>query len=215
MIVKPDKTVSTIAKSAIVPFVDNFDFEHPVHIGPGCAVRSKKIGKYTFINADTLIFDMVEIGRFCTFARGCHIAGVEHPFHYLSTSFYRISNNWFPDDPAHKETLKIRNQPSPGRKREMKTLIGNDVWFGANALVLRGVSIGDGVVVGAGSVVTRDIPPYAIVGGNPAKIIKMRFDDLTITKLNRLKWWSLDLSVIETLPFDDVDECIRIIDEIC
>jgi len=155
---------------------------------------------------------MVEIGRFCTFARGCHIAGVEHPFHYLSSSFYRISNNWFPDDPIHKATVKIRNKPSPERKRQTKTIIGNDVWFGANSLVLKGVNIGDGAVVGAGAVVTKDIPPYAIVGGNPAKIIKMRFDEETVKKLMQLKWWEQDLSIIETLPMDDIDECINILE---
>ncbi len=212
MSTKPDKAVSTIAKSAIVPHVDSDDFEHPVHIGPGCAVRAEKVGRYTFINASTIIFDMVEIGRFCTFARGCHIAGVEHPFHYLSSSFYRISNNWFPDDPIHKATVKIRNKPSPERKRQTKTIIGNDVWFGANSLVLKGVNIGDGAVVGAGAVVTKDIPPYAIVGGNPAKIIKMRFDEETVKKLMQLKWWEQDLSIIETLPMDDIDECINILE---
>ncbi|EHK6278504.1 CatB-related O-acetyltransferase [Escherichia coli] len=209
-----DKSVSTIAKSAIVPHVDAPEFEHPVHIGPGCAVRAEKVGRYTFVNASTIIFDGVHIGRFCTFARGCHVAGVEHPFHYLSSSFYRISNNWFPDDPVHKATNKIRNTPAPGRNRDMKTIIGNDVWLGANSLVLKGVKIGDGAVIGAGAVVTKDVPPYAIVGGNPAKVIKMRFDDETIGKLMQLQWWNLDLSIIENLPMDDIEECIRMMEAI-
>lgn len=81
----------------------------------------------------------------------------------------------------------------------MKTIIGNDVWLGANSLVLKGVKIGDGAVIGAGAVVTKDVPPYAIVGGNPAKVIKMRFDDETIGKLMQLQWWNLDLSIIENL----------------
>lgn len=98
MVMINDKSSSTIAKSAIVTHRDDDLFEHPVHIGPGCAVRAEKVGMYTFINANTIIFDGTEIGRFCTFARGCHVSGVEHPFHYLSSSFYRISNNWFPDD---------------------------------------------------------------------------------------------------------------------
>ncbi|MFW5394146.1 CatB-related O-acetyltransferase, partial [Yersinia sp. 2544 StPb PI] len=214
MSIKPNKSVSTIAKSAIVPHIDSEQFEHPVHIGPNCAVRSEKIGRYTFINANTIIFDMVEIGRFCTFARGCHIAAVEHPFHFLSSSFYRISNNWFPDDPIHKAAAKIRNRPAPDRKRAIKTVIGNDVWFGANSLILKGINIGDGAVIGAGAVVTKDVPPYAIVAGNPAKIIKMRFDSETISKLICIKWWDLELSIIEVLPMDDIQKCIKIIEEL-
>lgn len=210
---KPDRTaVSTIAKSAVVPTVEASGFEHPVHIGPGCLVRAEKVGRYTFVNANTIIFDSVEIGRFCTFARNCHVAGVEHPFHYLSSSFYRISENWFPDDPAHKAAKRIPNVPLKGRGRGMKTIIGNDVWFGANSLVLKGVKIGDGAVIGAGAVVTRDVPPYAIVGGNPAKVIKMRFDQDVIDSLLRLKWWDLEMSVIETLPMDDIHKCIEIMD---
>lgn len=96
----------------------------------------------------------------------------------------------------------------------MKTIIGNDVWLGANSLVLKGVKIGDGAVIGAGAVVTKDVPPYAIVGGNPAKVIKMRFDDETIGKLMQLQWWNLDLSIIENLPMDDIEECIRMMEAI-
>ena len=214
MSVKPNKSVSTIAKSAIVTHIDSEQFEHPIHVGPDCIIRSEKIGRYTFINADTIIFDEVEIGRFCTFARGCHIAGAEHPFHFLSSSFYRISNNWFPDDPIHKATTKIHDRPAPHRKRALKTIIGNDVWFGANTLILRGVNIGDGAVIGAGAVVTKDVIPYAIVAGNPAKIIKMRFDDETVAKLICIKWWNLDLSIIDTLPMDDIDECIKIMERL-
>lgn len=210
---KNNKSSSTIAKSAIVPHLDSISFEHPVHIGPGCAVRAEKVGMYTFVNANTIIFDGTEVGRFCTFARGCHISGVEHPFHYLSSSFYRISNNWFPDDEAHQVTEKIRNIPFPSRRRRQKTIIGNDVWFGANSIVLKGVSIGDGAVIGAGAVVTKDIPPYAIVAGNPAKLIRMRFDSSTVEKLLKLKWWDRGLALIEILPMNDVDECIKILSD--
>lgn len=69
------------------------------------------------------------------------------------------------------------------------TVVGNDVWIGARALIMSGVNIGNGAVVAAGSVVTKDVPPYAIVGGNPAKIIRYRFDASVIDKLQQIAWW--------------------------
>ncbi|CAM5455544.1 serine O-acetyltransferase [Thauera mechernichensis] len=68
-------------------------------------------------------------------------------------------------------------------------MIGNDLWIGFGATIVGGVKIGDGAVIGAHAVVTKDVPPYAIVGGNPARLIRMRFDDATVTRLLELKWW--------------------------
>jgi acetyltransferase-like isoleucine patch superfamily enzyme len=81
--------------------------------------------------------------------------------------------------------------------------IGNDVWIGADALILSGASIGDGAVVAARAVVTKPVPPYAIVAGNPARVVKYRFDPETISELLRLKWWDLPDEVIlrDLVPF--------------
>jgi tetrahydrodipicolinate N-succinyltransferase len=76
-------------------------------------------------------------------------------------------------------------------------IIGNDVWFGADAKVMSGVTIGDGAIIGAGAVVAKNIPPYAIVAGNPAKIISFRFDDETIKRLLDIKWWNWDYSMLD------------------
>jgi Acetyltransferase (isoleucine patch superfamily) len=204
-------TTSTIAKSALVK--PETSIEHPIHVGPNAIIQGGSIGRYSFVNGGTIIFGDTEIGRFTTFARNCQIGGVEHPTHYLSTSFFRISKNWFPDDPLSQSAPPIRNTPAPGRKRGNRVRIGNDVWIGASAIVLKGVSIGDGAVIGAGSVVTKDVPPYAIVGGNPARIIRMRFNNATIEALLRLKWWDRDPEFIATLPLDDVEACIRLLSE--
>lgn len=74
------------------------------------------------------------------------------------------------------------------------THIGNDVWVGANAIVLDGVSIGNGVIVAAGAVVTNSVPDYAIVGGIPARVLRMRFCEEDIERLNELQWWNLSIS---------------------
>ena len=77
------------------------------------------------------------------------------------------------------------------------TVIGNDVWVGYTAMILPGVSVGDGAIIAAGAVVSRDVPPYAIVGGNPAEVIRMRFDETAIEKLLGLRWWDWDIDKIE------------------
>ena len=80
--------------------------------------------------------------------------------------------------------------------------IGNDVWIGMNAMILSGVKIGDGAVVGAGSVVTKDVEPYAVVAGNPAREIRKRFDDQTISELLKANWWDWDIQKIrENVPY--------------
>ena len=74
-------------------------------------------------------------------------------------------------------------------KNDDKTIIGNDVWVGYGATILRGVNIGNGAIIGAGAVVTKDVPPYAVVAGVPAKIIRFRFDDNKIDSLQKSNWW--------------------------
>lgn len=77
-----------------------------------------------------------------------------------------------------------------------KTVIGSDVWIGTNVTILNGVKIGDGSVIGANTIVTKDVPPYSIVVGNPGKIVKFRFDEKQIEELLRLKWWELPKDIL-------------------
>ena len=102
------------------------------------------------------------------------------------------------------------------RTSEMLTqaTFGNDVWTGHNCNIMAGVNVGDGAVIAAGSVVTEDVPPYAIVGGVPAKVIRYRFHEKIIERLLRLKWWDLELSQLSGLPFRDIDRCLDMIDAI-
>ena len=92
-----------------------------------------------------------------------------------------------------------------------KVTIGNDVWIGIKATIMPNITIGDGAVIGANAVVTKDVPPYAVVVGVPAKIIKYRFDEEIIKDLLELKWWNYSESFIKTLPFEDVRECIKLL----
>ncbi|KAB0461087.1 CatB-related O-acetyltransferase [Vibrio kanaloae] len=117
------------------------------------------------------------------------IGGGQHPIKWVSTSpvFYKGR-----DSVAKKfseyERDNIKN-----------TIIGNDVWIGQNVVIKQGVNVGNGAVVGMGSIVTKDVPPYAIVGGNPARLIRMRFSKDVLESINASKWWDLPDERIQEL----------------
>ena len=91
-------------------------------------------------------------------------------------------------------------------------IIGNDVWIGRNAIIMDGVEIGSGAVVASGAIVTKDVPPYAIVGGVPAKVIRYRFDEQTIERLIESRWWDYPDEFIENeLKFDDIEQCLSVL----
>lgn len=138
----------------------------------------------------------VSVGRYTSIARDVNDMGASHPLEFVTTSSI-ITDEPFPlfAQKVGKE-WKLR----AFEKDYGKIIIGNDCWIGSQVLIKGGVKIGDGSVVASGSVVTKDVPPYAIVGGNPAKIIRMRFDDYIIEHMLRLKWWKYaywDLNVLD------------------
>lgn len=138
-----------------------------------------KIGDFTY--GDPIIDDFGEsltIGKYCSIARGVNIIlGGEHNTKWATT---------YPFNTIFESKKHIKGHPvSKG-----PIIIGNDVWIGTEALILSGVKIGDGAVIAARSLVTKNVPPYSIVAGNPAKIIKYRFNEETIEKLLQLKWWN-------------------------
>ena len=129
------------------------------------------------------------IGRYCSFARGILILNGSHPVTFKSTHpfFYNPSL-------GYADKLLIART---------KIVIGNDVWIGANATILPSVShIADGAVIGAGSVVTKNVPPFAIVAGNPSKIVKFRFKEETIQKIVQSGWWDRDIESIRENSFE-------------
>lgn len=122
--------------------------------------------------------ETVTIGKFCSIAHGVQIfTGGEYRPDWVTTYPFNVIWSHVAGD--------IKGHP----KSKRNVVIGNDVWIGMDALILSGVTIGDGAVIGARAVVTKDVPPYAIVAGNPAKIIRYRFDEETIRKLLEISWW--------------------------
>ena len=185
-----------------------FDFEAPVSVDRKTKLSANSfVGRYSYIGQGT-VFGDVRIGRYCSIASGFTIIYGNHPLNHLTTHPFTYSNEIFG---SHEEYRNIdfkmaRPEPEPIEP----LLIGNDVWIGHRAIILgKARSIGNGAVIGAGAVVTHDVPPYAVVGGNPARIIKYRFDEETICALEALKWWDLPLSQIRHLDFSDIHACVN------
>ena len=127
----------------------------------------------------------LKIGSFCSIAGGVQIfLGGEHRVDWVTTYPFNVLWEEGRDIPGHPKT-----------KGDVK--IGNDVWIGKEAVIMSGLNIGDGAVIGARAVVTKDVSPYVIVAGNPAKIIKKRFDDETVRRLLEIKWWLWEDSKIK------------------
>lgn len=132
--------------------------------------------------------DKLIIGKFCAIAQGTKFImnGANHPLTGFSTyPFYIFGNGWETATPQANEL------PYKG-----DTVIGNDVWIGYEAMIMPGVQIGDGAIIAAKSVVVTDVDPYSIVGGNPAKRIRQRFEDSVVRSLIEIAWWNWDIEKI-------------------
>lgn len=161
-------------------------------------IKRGHIGAFSYIGRDVFIYDTT-IKRYCSIAKSVNIGHGNHPTTWLSTNpfmyeqSFRISTGvLFPyheDYTSYVVPNKNRQQLKKDVDVPPHTVIGNDVWIGVGVLILPNVTIGDGAIIGAGSVVTKNIPPYAIAVGNPAKIIKYRFNEKQILELLKLKWW--------------------------
>ncbi len=130
--------------------------------------------------------EKLTIGRFCQFAHGARFitSSANHPMTGFSTYPFRVFK---PETLADYINLPFKD-----------TTVGNDVWLGYGVIVTPGVTIGDGAILAAGAVVTKDVAPYTIVGGNPAQVIRRRFSDEVIAELLRIRWWHWDIGKIES-----------------
>lgn len=146
----------------------------------GTVVIDSKVGRCSYIGGGRV--QSCDMGNFCSIGSRTRIGGLgRHPTNWLSThpvffSTIAQAGITFAERPYFHESHRVN--------------VGNDVWVGAGAMVLDGVRIGDGAIVAAGAVVTRDVEPYAIVGGVPARVIRYRYDSASITSLLELCWWN-------------------------
>ena len=138
------------------------------------------IGRRSYTGQNTVIMH-TKIGAFCSIAWGVTIGPANHSYDRISTHSFLYNN---------VDGIRPENEDVAYDRFSEKCELGNDVWIGAGATILRDVVIGDGAIVASGAVVTKDVPPYAIVAGVPAKVIKYRFSDEIIQKLLEMQWWN-------------------------
>ena len=157
-------------------------------IASGVRLKKVSLGLYSYIAKDTSLVD-ISIGKFCSIGPGVKNHLGNHPTRtFVSThpAFY---------SPNAPTGAFVDEMLFEGYGQNVN--IGNDVWIGAESLLMDGITIGNGAIVAARSVVTKDVPPYAIVGGSPAKLIRYRFDEETIELLQESQWWDRDLAWIK------------------
>jgi acetyltransferase-like isoleucine patch superfamily enzyme len=161
------------------------------------------IGKYTGVNENAYVA-RATVGAFCAFGARTAVNPFNHPTDWLSIHEFQYHPNSYDWIPEYKSMERLSRTP------EMlpTSAIGNDVWTGHNVNILSGVNVGDGAIIAAGAVVTKDVPPYAIVAGVPATIRRFRFSDAIIERLLRSKWWELELAQLSGLPFNDIERCL-------
>lgn len=180
------------------------------------------MGAFSYIGIDgssTFMVHVESIGRFCSIAANVICGHSEHPTDFVSANPIFVG---FALKGKDVEAFHERNRvgiTKAGRKlsaslgeRANKVRIGNDVWIGEAAFIRRGVTIGDGAVIAARAVVTRDVPPYAIVAGSPARIIRYRFEPEVVAELLRLQWWNYGLTALEGADFTDIADVIATAD---
>lgn len=205
--------VSELASNGIV--VGNYSnisyniravFEAPVVLASVELMANTVIGSYTYFR-NGRISALRSIGRYCSVGPGVLIGEGNHPTSWLSTHPFQYGGP--ASLPFWHETKDFEGQiDRPAAIVKTPPVIGNDVWIGANAVILRGVNIGDGAIVAGGAMVTKDVAPYEIVGGVPAKHIRFRFPKEIIDRLQQAQWWDYSVKSLHKLPFDKIQKCL-------
>lgn len=167
------------------------EFEGRNTIMSGVGLADCKVGYFSYIGNDT-VFYKTDIGRFCSIADNVQIIFGEHPasvFVSTSQAFYFKDGVGGLSYAAEDYWLREQTYPHADIERDRYCIIGNDVWIGKKVMIKSGVRIGDGAIIASGAIVTKDVEPYSIAGGIPAKVIRYRFSKDDVEWLKKLRWW--------------------------
>jgi acetyltransferase-like isoleucine patch superfamily enzyme len=163
-----------------------------------------EVGKYTGVNKDCFIARGT-VGSYCAIGARVAINPFNHPTNWLSTNEFQYHPKSFDWVDEYVEFDRLARTPDMFEE----THIGNDVWIGHGAVVTAGVNVGHGAVIGANAVVTKDVAPYAIVAGAPARVIAYRFKHATVQRLLKVRWWDFELCQLSGMDFRNVEACLE------
>jgi len=191
-----------VADSATV--AEDSQLGQPVKIYGDAVVEAKaKIGKYSVVSSHSIVGANSSIGNYCTIGANVKISvEIAAPPSFFSTHSFQYSSKHFKDVKNYPKKNASPGTPPP-------TVIGNDVWIGANASICKGVTVGTGAIIASNSFVAEDVPAYAEVSGNPAKVIRYRFDDETISQFLNSGWWELEPKDMSDLDFQNPVESLE------
>lgn len=188
-----------IELSEAVKFSLPINIAPPVKLYGGTFTHNCTIDAFSYVSP-SCILHAVDIGRYCSIGDGVAILS-NHPIDRLSTHPFTYESIFSGEHSSDGATLLPFSGKLP------RTQIGHDVWIGSNVKILSGVTIGDGCIIGAGSVVTKSIASFSIVGGVPAKLIRMRFEDHLVERIQAIRWWQYNLLKV-ALPWSDISQCL-------
>jgi len=179
------KGMERISPSSYVIFEEHAKLRH-VHVELPDSSIPMRMGAYSYLRSGSRILNVASIGRYCSIGRDVTLGETprNHPVDWVATSLSVCHRYVAPQNLA---------------------VIGNDVWIGHGAVVMAGVKVGHGAIIAGNAVVTKDVEAYQIVGGNPAKVIRFRFDEPTRAELLASKWWEIEHATLKNLPFDKID----------
>lgn len=202
------KTKCSFGKNVVID--SRVSFEGANRIDGRTTILNTTLGYASYVSEQSFIKN-TRIGRFCCIApRVITVAG-NHPTSQFASVHPAFFSQASQDGFTYVSESKFRDFKYINSEEKIAVQIGNDVWIGDGVRLLEGVTIGDGVVVASGAVVTKDVPPYAIVGGVPAKVIKYRFNGGQIEKLLKLQWWNKDTEWIASHAelFEDIERLLK------
>jgi acetyltransferase-like isoleucine patch superfamily enzyme len=199
-----DRGKRRLANADFIRFNDDCIIESYVSFLEG--VRLCRMGAFSYTWSQ-LPMDC-EVGRYCSIAKGLTVLGKRHPIEWASTSSFAYDNR-FTMFKVLKKDLGEDYEATPLEKAHGNVIIGNDVWIAANVVLKAGVKIGDGAVIAANSQVVKDVEPFSIVGGNPARVIRRRFDDAICDALLASRWWDYNFTGFKGLDLTSPIEFVE------